>query len=763
MIFLTRHPVVSLSALALALALSAACGSEESTFTEEELPDTDPRTDGGPPPPPPFVDEEDGGGACPSMLLCGTSGTCCGAGEECVDGACLAGCATGVRCGTTCCAGGEVCLSQACVAPRGACQDSFDCEEDEFCEPTLGKCLPQPDDSGLCEYRPPVSPLDLELEWAWTGSSIHPTYDQVINTPIVIDLDGDKFPEVIIVTSKGDTAAQSAFNQNDPAFLRVLDGRTGIEKWGAGVDAYKDGTGGDPDYRVNPRGTPAAADLDGDGAVEIVVPRKGGGLLAFTGAGELLWESKRPDGTPYAGVFNSVTVAIADMDNDGKAEIVAGGVVFDHLGRVVSEAHLGREKWGANSVSYGPVSIIADVDGDPTTLTQHVVTGNRAIRKDGSLLWDVSGTLTDGYPAIADLDKDGTPELVVVAQGKLRVQNAITGALIDEITMPGEGLGGPPTIADFDNDGALEMASANGTKYSVFEYDPSKPAGDKLSVKWSVDTQDGSSNVTGSSVFDFEGDGSAEVVYNDECYSRVYRGTDGAELYKIPNSSATIHEMPVLVDVDGDNNTEIVIVANDRNHRFGGLTCPGYAAEGATLRRGVFVYGDVNDKWVRTRKIWNQHAYHITNILSDGKVPVVEPRSFTAAENNDYRVSSQGKGVFNAPDLRVDLEVSTAHCPASLELRARVKNAGALGVPAGAKVRFHLGKSASGPLLAEKATTKPLLPGESEVVVHLHQTSQSGSAFFVTVDGTTPSGPVNECLTDNNDAVADGVRCPSVK
>ena len=72
--------------------------------------------------------------------------------------------------------------------------------------------------------------------------------------------------------------------------------------------------------------------------------------------------------------------------------------------------------------------------------------------------------------------------------------------------------------------------------------------------------------MTGSSVFDFEGDGSSEVIYNDECYSRVYRGKDGSELYKIANSSATIHEMPVLVDDDGDNHTELLVVANDVNH-----------------------------------------------------------------------------------------------------------------------------------------------------------------------------------------------------
>jgi hypothetical protein len=44
-------------------------------------------------------------------------------------------------------------------------------------------------------------------------------------------------------------------------------GKTGIEKWAATVDAYKDGTNGAPDYRVNPRATPAVGDLDGDGKI----------------------------------------------------------------------------------------------------------------------------------------------------------------------------------------------------------------------------------------------------------------------------------------------------------------------------------------------------------------------------------------------------------------------------------------------------------------------------------------------------------------
>jgi len=125
-------------------------------------------------------------------------------------------------------------------------------------------------------------------------------------------------------------------------------------------------------------------------------------------------------------------------------------------------------------------------------------------------------------------------------------------------------------------------------------------------------------------------------------------------------------------------------------------------------------------------------------------------------------VSSQGKGAFNAPDLRVDLEISTAQCPISIEIRARVKNAGSLGVAAGVKVRFYLGTNASGTLLGEKATTKALLPGETEIVSLSQPAASSAASFFVTVDGAGAS-LINECLEDNNSAGAGSIACPGVK
>lgn len=680
------------------------------------------------------------GFGCASDIVCGD--LCCDTGEECFLDACLPICESQVRCGedgATCCDAGNVCLASECVVPGADCVDWTDCAEGEFCEPTLEQCLPQPGDDVLCQVLPDFAPVTPELEWSWESSTIQPTYVQVINMPVVVDLEQDGVPDVVIVTSTG-------YSAGGAAYLRALDGDTGLEKWSAATDVYMDA------YRVQPRGTPAAADIDGDGMVEIVSPKMGGGLIAFEHDGTFKWVSEFANGSPWNVGLESATVGIADFEGDGTPEIYVGGAVFEADGTLRFNNGVLA---GANG-GYGAVSIAADVNDDGVL---ELVTGNRAWNANGTELWN--NNLPDGYPAIANLDQDvmNKPELVVVTGGAIRVHDAATGSLLDSRTMPGAGAGGPPTIANFDDDPLPELASANGTAYSVFDYVATPTP--TISVKWTKTTQDGSSNRTGSSVFDFQGDGAAEVVYGDECYFRVYEGLDGDVLYEIENSTATIHEYPVVADVDGDNNTEVVVVANDANHVNGTVTCP-YPA--ANAKHGVFLFGDPNDNWVRTRRLWNQHAYHIVNVSSDGTVPAGEPPSWVVPPGfNNYRQSNQGAGVFNGPDLQVTLGLSLEPCPAAIELRALVQNAGSLGVAAGVVVDLYRGAPGSGTLLDSAVTQNALLPGQFEVVTfEVEDDAMNTGAFYVVVDGAAPDedDAVQECLEDNNQAQVTGAECP---
>ena len=117
------------------------------------------------------------------------------------------------------------------------------------------------------------------------------------------------------------------------------------------------------------------------------------------------------------------------------------------------------------------------------------------------------------------------------------------------LALGGGGDGGPPTVADFDGDGFVEIGVAQKNYYYVV-----KPNYDKneLEILWQTRNHDFSSSVTGSTVFDFEGDGAAEVVYNDECFLWVYDGKTGEVKFATPTTSFTVTEASLVADIDGD-------------------------------------------------------------------------------------------------------------------------------------------------------------------------------------------------------------------
>jgi hypothetical protein len=177
-------------------------------------------------------------------------------------------------------------------------------------------------------------------------------------------------------------------------------------------------------------------------------------------------------------------------------------------------------------------------------------------------------------------------------------------------------------------------------------------------------------------------------------------------------------------------------------------------------RKGLFMYGDANDKWVPTRKVWTQHTYHVTNADAAGNVPMTESNNWATPGLNDYRKNAQGEGVFNAPNLTVELAVGVDKCDLNLlTLRARVTNIGALGVYPGVVVEFR-DTNATGTVLGTGTITTPILPGGSGVVIL--DVPATSSNFWAGVDGAPAGGSVAECdETDNVDSVADA-RCPTI-
>lgn len=571
-----------------------------------------------------------------------------------------------------------------------------------------------------CSFAPQPGPLAATLEWSWTSSTIEPTALNVMMTPAVVDLTGDGVPEVIF----GSTASTGG-GYVEVGVLRALNGATGAELF----------TQTDPALRISTTSAIAVGDIDNDNLPEIVAcDNSGTRLICFEHDGTFKWRSPALEAIYWG------APSIADLNADGTPEIVQGRQCLDANG-----ALLWTGTAGAGGDSVGRISFASDVDADGQL---EVVAGRTVYSATGAIEFN-NANLPDGLCAVANFDADAQGEIVVVSGGIVRLYDLGAGGALQQLWMasiPGGGGGGPPTIADYDADGQPEIGVAGASRYAVFE-----PTG---ALKWAAVTQDGSSNRTGSSVFDFNGDGSAEVVYRDELHLRIYDGNTGAVLFQVPMSSCTWHEYVLVADVDADGNAEIVAVANN-NCGFG-------------PQRGVYVYGATNDDWVPTRRVWNQHAYHITNVDEDGGIPQFEATNWLtppSAPFNNFR-----QNAFNplnpqaAPDLTASfLRATPTTFPQTVT--ARIGNAGDVLVGAGIPVSFYDGDPAAGGVLLGTAfTSAAIQAGAFDDVTLVLAGAVPPIAWAVADDLGGGVGLENECNETNNThsaAVVIGLACPA--
>ncbi len=562
---------------------------------------------------------------------------------------------------------------------------------------------------GRCEVRPPFTPnFEPELEWAWTGSPVMPDHKQVMMTPAVVDVNGDGVPDVVFNAFAGN---QYAYN----GVLRAISGDDGRDLW----------TVTDPAYRVRGAASIAAGDIDHDGKVELCTLSEHAQLICFENDGTFKFRT-----LPGSGKNNWGGPSLADLDGDGNVEILNGHQVYSHTGAL---------KWtGVDGlggiVSTGPLSFAADIDLDGK---QEVINDRAVYRHDGTLKCR-NTAIEHGLAGVGNFDGDPLGEIVVVWSGRVSLLDDNCN-LLWTTHVPGGGAVGAPNIADFDADGQPEIGVAGASRYVVIEADGA--------IKWSSITRDYSSNRTGSSTFDFEGDGKAEVIYADEVRLRVYDGTTGAVRFEVPHSSGTTYENPVIVDVDGDNNAEIVMIANNY-HGFDVFT-------------GIRVFRDKKDGWVNTRRIWNQHAYSVTNVNDDGTIPAQPLINWLTPGLNTFRSNSQGTGStspFAASDLTIAAVASSCdRSTLTLTLRARVRNEGEAAASAGLKVAFYRGNPASAGTLLGVATVPGVLAAGAEAIAELQLNPAPGGVaevWAVADDDGTGTGRETECNEVNNTGLA---------
>jgi outer membrane protein assembly factor BamB len=231
--------------------------------------------------------------------------------------------------------------------------------------------------------------------------------------------------------------------------LAVLAGGTGKVIWRATVgEVTRPSVGSALETLGDLRISAGSGDLDGDGALDIVVAVRGAGeeasatwdVRALSGRdGKVLWQ-RSVSGQPVQ------TPAVGDLDGDGKPDIVLNRYMgidrqnHRHLGEVLAlDGRTGQPKWTwpwpNDCCHHASVPVVADLEGHGRpgvliSLTKGACYDNN--RKGEIVLLDAAGQVRQrveveqawhGAPCFraCDVDGDGKSELLFFAAGKLRV------------------------------------------------------------------------------------------------------------------------------------------------------------------------------------------------------------------------------------------------------------------------------------------------------------------------------------------------------
>lgn len=718
-------------------------------------------------------------------------------------------CETSAECGA-----GETCRDRRCVpradgstdadvpdaGPSGvACAPDGTCENDSRC--VEGRCIGwgAGETDPTCTRAAVPGPVRPALQCVWSGppeGDPVPTYRYVLHTPLVATLgiptDPDSPPRPSVVFISDATYAEGVPRTCEAAgVLRAIDGATCRDQ----------AIAGDPADRVNSSVTPAIGDIDADGRPEIVAAAAAGGVIAFrydgaSGALVRVWRSHTPEGADD--LHGSTTclwggISLYDLDDDGLAETIFEGAVYGPDGTRIATVP------GWIGYPWGNAAAVANIDDDPAP---------ELVGGEGVWQWDATARTfvlegadsgARGFTAIADFGElpaaggaeAGTPEIVVVGDGRVRVINRAGTILFDMASS--SAVGGPPTIADYDGDGVPEIGAAFAATYAVFDVVEGR-------ILWEQPSQDASSARTGSSVFDFNGDGRADVVYGDECYVRIYEGSTGEVVFSQARFSSTWEENPIVADVDGDASAEIVMGTSGAcvpaycpqlDPIFAGLPCEGdvdcpsgrcdaglcrcdsdaecgasYAcadplagspgtgrvcrAQHLDCDAGLRIYRDAHDRWAASRTIWNQHAYHVTNVEEDGTIPRTSAamRNWEVAGLNNFRQNVQG-GLGTAPGADLTVGRLAAICEGEgTRLTAEVCSRGPTLIDSGVEVIF---RQVGGDELCRIRTTEPIPAGACREVSCVAPVRAEG-AFEAIAD---PDAVIAECVEPNNRATGE--------
>jgi large repetitive protein len=351
---------------------------------------------------------------------------------------------------------------------------------------------------------------------------------------------------------------------------------------------------------------PAFADLNGDGDLDAVVGVSDGSLKYFENTGSAvspafaLSASSAPFGLD--GVGSASSPAFADLNGDGNLDVVTGGafgseIYFENTGSAIAPAFASSSinPFGLSNVGPFSAPAFADLDGDGDL--DAVVGGNdgtfRYFENVGDATTPAFVLSTSSAPfglsdvgsysalTFADLDGDGDLDAVVGdAVGTLKYfENTGTaiapGFVLSTSTAPfglsNVGAYSKPAFADLNGDGRLDaVVGDNYGRLHYFQNTGSVPPPAFTAPPWTdpyglSDVGDTSAPTFG----DLDGDGDPDALVGDFSGKLNYfenTGTAVAPAFLKSTSSAPFglsgvdeFARPTFIDLDGDGDLDVVV------------------------------------------------------------------------------------------------------------------------------------------------------------------------------------------------------------
>ena len=406
------------------------------------------------------------------------------------------------------------------------------------------------------------SPIDsvmfftLEIKGFQTGFPAFMGENSGSSSIITGDLDGDDQNEIIAATWDGNILAWKSngdkFISNDDFALRInIKGDTTKLP----LAAFAQIDNGQFQF------SPALADLDHDGNMEIIAGASNGKLYAWQGTdldgngrADLYFEvdcGAEISTVPVIGNWNTtnagIEIAVGNQNGDIYLISENGDIIWN------KPAAPNLIKRLAGFIEGSNVGLIA-VD-EPNTIY--------AINENGDVKWQKSnfdyGSLS--YPAIGDVNRDDKLEIILSSDhGNLMVlDNA--GDLLP--TFQNFSVGSPlsnPTLADIDDDGYLDIVLTGGGKIFAFHYHGVALTGFPTTIDRHVESESYPDPI----LADLDGDGKVEIIVGSLNNQLNAFNFQGQKVSGFPLSvSLPIISAPAMTNLTNDNKFALIARSSD--------------------------------------------------------------------------------------------------------------------------------------------------------------------------------------------------------